>query len=453
MKNTKRLARWLAALVSAAMLFAVCIAAAGCGSSVRISFEVIATLDESLVLEEIVLPETIKAEEGEVITLPEMQAGVVEGQDYVWRDANGTTYAPGDEFTVTETETLTAVYSAATLGLFTSKTDSLDGFGVYGDSTWQLLSGTSTSFGETASSGPWTFDESTMILSLVDETADETVEVDLSDPDDEGLVSATIASQTISFGTMTLTMGGATGYCPAAYILANLNKFYMLDVETGTMQDYTLSFSKDDDVSGTLPDDITYSYMTEIMLPESSLTKENYSFTGWTIDDELYEAGATLDACCGALTATATFQLDVLLESIVFDAYNQGYYDYGYPLTFYVDGTCSVITTDGVAYGTWTVEDGVLTIYNYSGEIVAITVDDDGNTCTYYNTVSYEEGMGNAYDNDCEHIFYLDEFIEAYNAQYGTSITSLSVAEGTAELEYETESSSDSDFDWSSLFG
>lgn len=453
MKNTKRLARWLAALVSAAMLFAVCVAAAGCGSSVKISFEVIATLDESLVLEEIVLPETVSAEEGDVITLPEMQAGVVKGQDYVWRDANGTTYAPGDDFTVTETETLTAVYSAAAIALFTSKTNSLEGFGIYGDDTWALLSGSATSFGETAASGPWSFDEQTEVITLTDETADTTVDIDLTSPDDEGLVTASIGSTTISFGSFTLSMGGAEGYCPAAYVLQNLNKFYALDLETGTVPDYTVTFEKDDDVSGSLPSDITYSYLSTVTLPESSLTKENYSFTGWTIEGDLYEAGATLDACCGALTATATFQLDVLLESIVFDAYNQGYYDYGYPLTFYVDGTCSVITSDGVAYGTWTVEDGVLTIYNYSGEIVAITVDDDGNTCTYYNTVSYSEGMGNSYDNDCEHIFYLDEFIEAYNSLYGTSITSLTVAEGTAELEYEAESSSDSDFDWSSLFG
>lgn len=171
---------------------------------------------------------------------------------------------------------------------------------------------------------------------------------------------------------------------------------------------------------------------------------------------------------------------DVLYRAYCEDSYGNYSVDLDAALTFYTNGTYSVGHASGLMpgtptntytyhYGTWDVTDGKLSMYNSEGALVgnanADTDIEDQSTWGEWGVSNYENTDGSiteypslyafaetndgflfymldanyfywgasvhiqsVYEND----FSASEFIEAYNAEFGTSLTSLSYNWGNA---------------------
>ncbi len=165
---------------------------------------------------------------------------------------------------------------------------------------------------------------------------------------------------------------------------------------------------------------------------------------------------------------------DILYQTYCEDSYKGYLVDNTAALTFYVDGTYSIGHCTGqdeykIDTGTWTVEDSKLALYNEEGEKVGNgegcdpedrdtwTVwgcyhydNGDGTTTDYYSTYAfsvkdngdftltvddqtyYYWGVNYHIESDYTHNFTASEFIEAYNAEYGDSLSEISLDMGTA---------------------
>ena len=164
----------------------------------------------------------------------------------------------------------------------------------------------------------------------------------------------------------------------------------------------------------------------------------------------------------------------VLYQTYCEDSYKGYQADNVAALTFYVDGTytvahCTAINYYTVYTGTWTVENGQLSLYGPDGGLVgnsegtdlsdisswpewgvchwdnqdgtvtdyfstyAFDAEDNGDFVLYLDDQSYYYWAQNGHiSSQYSSAFTANEFIEAYNAEFGENISSISLNMGTA---------------------
>lgn len=173
--------------------------------------------------------------------------------------------------------------------------------------------------------------------------------------------------------------------------------------------------------------------------------------------------------------AASTSGAEILYQTYCEDSYKGYQLDNTAALTFYEDGTysighCSGLNKYEMCTGTWTVDNGVLSLYNEDGELVGngknTNLNDrntwaqwgmnhydnsDGTFTDYYNTYAFDTsengdfiltvddetyyywGQNGHIRSDYVHTFTADEFVAAYNsAGIGGTLSSVTLNQGTA---------------------
>ena len=279
--------------------------------------------------------------------------------------------------------------------------------------------------------GTWDYsDEGGLVLTAADGT---NIEVTSND----GLLSWTLVTPNVEAENTV-----------SVYEVATMCNGLGMSCTAGDQPTYTLTFSAGrDDVAGDSPAEVQIKRGEAITLPDCPYTGEHLDFDGWVIDGETYEAGGEYvpDAYADA-SAEGSWSVRPLATAETLDDYRYTYVQAdGVPLVLLADGTLSLGKSGSGYYaGSWTLEGagsgtGSLALLNEEGKAVAATAEDD--------TLVYEQegfindwhqpdrGYGSGvFKANLTHRVSLADFVEAYNAEFGTSYDSVEVASGTARF-------------------
>ncbi len=265
---------------------------------------------------------------------------------------------------------------------------------------------------------------------------------------------ASASAPTVSDGfiswELTLTDGSVAPGTIAQYDLVSAyNSCFGTSYDTGTQASYRLTFSSgSEDVSGNDPSEIEIHFGEAVTLPENPYEGDHLAFGGWSIGGSTYSAGSQyVPSAYADVEATGTWSVEPLFTATTKDEY---YYSVnqsdGVPMTFFADGTLEVDNFHSyICRGSWEVQGsgsgaGTLVIMNDAGETVAVT-QEDGEAVYAQEGLIYDwhqpdQGYGDGtFMTMLTHRISLDDFMSAYNADSGSSYTSLDVEQGSASFE------------------
>lgn len=303
----------------------------------------------------------------------------------------------------------------------------------YGDKTW--IAEQSGFFGSTRASGTWDYAEDGG-LTMADSDGGS-IEVS----SDGGLLSFAIP----------ITGGAAYNTVSAYELVTACNDYFGASFDAGEQPSFQLTFAAGNDAAtGSAPSTMEIRRGEAITLPDCPYAVEHMTFDGWSVGGTTYPAGSEyVPDVYADVEAQAAWSTTVLAMATTYDDYIYSYVqDDGIPMVLLADGTVEVDHYKGYAcMGTWSVEGSgsgaaTLTILNEAGAPVA--VESDGNTLTYaqeglvYDWNQPDQGYGSGmFMAMLTHSVDLTSFIEAYNAEFGTSYDSVEVEAGSAEFALE----------------
>lgn len=303
----------------------------------------------------------------------------------------------------------------------------------YGDKTFRAeMSGFRSS---ALATGTWDYAEDGG-LTMTDSDGNS-IEVSSAD----GLISAAIP----------ITGGFAYNTISQYELVTAYNSYFETSYDAGEQLGFQITFTAGNDAaSGSDPSAMEIHRGEAVTLPDCPYTVEHMTFDGWSIGGVVYPAGEeyVLDAYADA-AAEGSWSVTPLATATTYDHYIYSFVqEAGIPMALLADGTVEVDHYKGyICKGTWAVEgagsgEATLTVLNESGE--PVSVNSDGATMIYshegliYDWNQPDQGYGSGmFLTTLDHSIDLAAFLEAYNAEFGTSYDSVTVASGSSEFALE----------------
>lgn len=301
----------------------------------------------------------------------------------------------------------------------------------YGDKTFVAIkSGWPSS---TTVKGAWDYSEESG-LTLADSSGN-TIEVSSAD----GMFTWSVAVGDAEIANTIAQYDFVTAY----------NDYFKTSFDAGKQPAYQLSFiSGNADASGSDPSAMEIHYGEAVTMPDCPYAVDHMTFDGWSVGGTVYAVGEEyVPDAYSDVEAEGSWSVTSLATATTVDGYYfSSVQEAGIPMVLLADGTVEADHYKGyIQKGTWTLEgsgsgEGTLKVCNDKGEVLAVNSSDGSMVYeqegVFYDWNQPDMGYGNGvFLTSLEHTIDLAAFIEAYNAEFGTSYESVVVEAGSAQFE------------------